>query len=171
MRLLGAVLAGGRSSRFGSDKAEAMLAGRPLLDHVAGALGRMCDAAVVCGREWPGLAAVADRPPGRGPLGGIAAALAHAEANGFDLVLTAPCDTPRLPDGLIGLLEPAPAYLEDCPVIGLWPASARAGLDAHLRDPGAGAVRRWADAIGAGGRAPGVRVANVNRPGDLAGLR
>src|SRR3546814_3555756 len=38
VKTLGAVLAGGRSSRFGSDKALAMLGGRTLLDHAQAAL-------------------------------------------------------------------------------------------------------------------------------------
>ena len=39
MRVLGAILAGGQSRRFGSDKASASLDGKSLLDHVADALG------------------------------------------------------------------------------------------------------------------------------------
>src|SRR3546814_5020197 len=71
---LGAVLAGGRSSRFGSDKALAMLGGRTLLDHAQAALRPHCDALIVVGRgeglaDWP--------QPDMGPLGGVAGALRH----------------------------------------------------------------------------------------------
>src|SRR3546814_7027451 len=62
MRLLGAVLAGGRSSRFGSDKALAMLDGRTLLDHAAAALGAHVETVVICGRHVPGMTGLADRP-------------------------------------------------------------------------------------------------------------
>ena len=106
MRTLGAVLAGGRSSRFGSDKALAMLDGRSLLDHAVAALRPHCDAVIVVGRgeiaDWPR----ADM----GPLGGIAGALIHAADQGFDQVLTASVDCVRLPADLRALLEPAPAF-------------------------------------------------------------
>ena len=62
MRLLGAVLAGGRSSRFGSDKAEALLHGRSLLDHAIEALSAQCDSVIVVGREHHGTPSIPDRP-------------------------------------------------------------------------------------------------------------
>ncbi|MBA3896663.1 MAG: NTP transferase domain-containing protein, partial [Sphingomonadaceae bacterium] len=60
--ILGAVLAGGASRRFGSDKALAMRDGRPLIAHVVDALATQVDAVVVCGRDWGGLPSIADRP-------------------------------------------------------------------------------------------------------------
>ena len=93
MKTLGAVLAGGQSRRFGSDKAVAMLDGQTLLDHALAALRPHCDAVVVVGRgkiaDWPR----ADM----GPLGGIAAALIHAVDQGFNQVLTVSVDCVRLP--------------------------------------------------------------------------
>ena len=44
MRILGAVLAGGASARFGSDKAMAQFAGKPLIEHQAVAF-RLADMA------------------------------------------------------------------------------------------------------------------------------
>jgi hypothetical protein len=77
--ILGAVLAGGQSSRFGSDKALAELDGRTLLARAVEALQAQCDAVVVVGREDAPVPTLPDRPrPGMGPLGGIAAALHHA---------------------------------------------------------------------------------------------
>ncbi|MFM2236672.1 MAG: MobA-like transferase domain, partial [Pseudomonadota bacterium] len=35
MKRLGAIIAGGKATRFGSDKAAAQLNGRPLIEHVA----------------------------------------------------------------------------------------------------------------------------------------
>lgn len=170
--ILGAILAGGASSRFGSDKAQAMLDDAPLLDHVAAALRPWVDAVVVCGRDWSGLDGVPDRPAaGLGPLGGLAGALHHAAIHGFAQVLTVPCDTPVLDPTMLAAVRAAdpPALLRDCPVIGLWPAALAPLLDAHLRGADR-SMRGWARATGATWLdlpAP----ANVNRAEDLARLR
>ncbi|WP_329958512.1 molybdenum cofactor guanylyltransferase [Sphingomonas sp. Leaf4] len=109
MRVLGAIIAGGQASRFGSDKALAVLDGRALIDRVADALAPQVDTVVVVGRDHGTLASVPDRPaPGLGPLGGIAGALHHAAAQGFTHVLTVPCDAPFLPKNLRELLNAAP---------------------------------------------------------------
>ena len=50
MRVLGVVLAGGQSRRFGSDKALAEIAGRTLLDRAVATLARQVDTVVVAGR-------------------------------------------------------------------------------------------------------------------------
>lgn len=163
MKTLGAVLAGGRSSRFGSDKALAMLDGRSLLDHALAALRPHCDAMVVVGRDE-----VADWPrPDMGPLGGIAGALIYAADNGFDRVLTSPVDCVRLPGDLRALLEPAPAFLETQPVIGLWPVAALGELRTMLEDEGDLAVRAYARRIGARPVSSDFVPPNVNSVADL----
>lgn len=163
--ILGAVLAGGRSRRFGSDKAVAMLDGQPLIDHAAGQLAPHVAEVVVCGRE-PGLA---DRPaPDLGPLGGLCAALFHADSNGFDRVLTIACDVPRLPDGILPLLlAEGSAILADLPVVGIWPAALGPDLEAHLAGDGDRSIRGWARACGARLIAA-PPIANINTPQDLA---
>ncbi|ABQ67834.1 molybdenum cofactor guanylyltransferase [Rhizorhabdus wittichii RW1] len=171
-RLLGALIAGGRSSRFGSDKALARWRGRPLIDHAADALRPHVATLVVCGREHGGLTMLADRPaPDMGPLGGIDAALHHARANGFDAVLTIGCDTPLLPDALIDRLVAAPgaACLSSLPVIGRWPAALADRLDAFLAEDRKHAIRAWAAEAGAE-MIEGIDLPNVNRPEDLAAL-
>lgn len=163
MRTLGAVLAGGRSSRFGSDKALAMLDGRSLLDHARAALRPHCDAVIVVGRDE-----VADWPrPHMGPLGGIAGALVYAADHGFDRVLTAPVDCVRLPDDLCARLEPAPAFLETQPVIGLWPVTALHELRAMLEDGGDLAVKAFARRIGARAGQSDFVPPNINSVADL----
>ena len=105
MKFLGAIIAGGQARRFGSDKAAAQVDGRALLDHVADGLRGQVDALVVVGRDWRGMESIADRPgPDQGPLGGICAALHHAQENGFDAVLTAGCDTLPVPEDLLSRL-------------------------------------------------------------------
>jgi len=170
--LLGAVLAGGGSVRFGSDKALATWRGKPLIDHVAEALRGHVDAVVVCGRSHGLLRGLQDRPrPGMGPLGGLAAALHHAASRGFDAVITAGCDTPVLPPALLDRLkgEAGAAYLASLPVIGRWPASLSASLDAFLEERCKHAIKAWAELIGAS-QIDWPELPNVNRPGDLDDL-
>ncbi len=168
MRILGAVLAGGKGRRFGSDKALALWNGEPLLAHVKRALARDCKAVIIVGRAG----GIADRPqPGMGPLGGLNAALAYAAANGFDAVLTAACDTPLLPPTVLPQLAKGrlPAYLDGQPLIGLWPASLAADLDAHLAATTDLSMRAWIKRCGAR-RVRGPILPNINTPEDLAAL-
>ena len=171
MRLLGAILAGGRSSRFDSDKAVAPLAGRPLIAHVAEALGAQCETVVVAGRDWPGLVRVDDVPgPGLGPLGGLAGALAHALATGFDAVLSSGCDLPRLPRDIAERLRTPDAVIADQPTVGLWSTHHADALAAFVATDAKRSIRGWASQIGARRVALDVPLANINRPDDLENL-
>ena len=167
MTVLGAVLIGGRSSRFGSDKAAAEWNGRALADHAAALIGQHVAAVVMIGGDGD----VPDLPaPGLGPLGGIAGALDHAARHGFDSVLTIGCDMPRVPTALLwALLRRAPAYCSDAPVLGHWPAAlASASLDQVRGEDRS--VRGWAREIGALPIESPVRLGNVNTPEDLLAL-
>jgi molybdopterin-guanine dinucleotide biosynthesis protein A len=169
VRVLGAILAGGRSQRFGSDKALALIDGRPMLDHVADRLRGQCEALVVAGRDWPEMTRVDDLPgPGLGPLGGLAGALAHAQSAGFDAVLTSSCDLPALPADLLALLGAPDALLQRQPTIGLWSAGRAELLRDYLASGRSRSVRAWADAIGASMVVFEEDMANINTPEDLA---
>ena len=146
MRILGAILAGGASSRFGSDKAAAVFKGRALIEHVIAALVPQVDALVVVGRDWPGQTRIDDLPvAGLGPIGGLAGALGHAQRHGFDTVLAAPCDTLGLPDDLVKRLSPGPAVARGQRSIGLWPANLAPALLAKLNSGGSRALHVWAE--------------------------
>lgn len=140
-RILGAVLAGGASRRFGSDKALAPLGGAPMLDHVVTTLAPQVAQVVICGRSWGNLHTLRDASPERiGPLAGLEAALRFAAANGFDAVLTAPVDVVPLPPDLTAHLAGAcPAVFEDQWLIGYWSAALHAPLANFL----ATGNRRW----------------------------
>ena len=89
------VLAGGRSRRFGSDKALAEIGGEPLLLRVARLAAPLAaEVTVVADRtdRYPtlGLPTIADEVPERGPLGGLLTALGALGARDWALVLT--CD-------------------------------------------------------------------------------
>jgi len=164
--ILGAVLAGGRSTRFGSDKALAVLGGETLLARAVSALRAQCDDVVVVGRaggipDWPA--------PGMGPLGGLAAALRHAQERGFSAVLSMAVDAGAGP-GLVAALSPAPAFVESQPVIGLWPVEVLPVLEAVLGGTGKHSLRAFATACGARGVALERAPANINTPADLAAL-
>jgi molybdopterin-guanine dinucleotide biosynthesis protein A len=107
----GAVLAGGRSRRMGSDKALVERHGRPLARSVLDALdGAAIDPRVVVGGDAARLAVlgvevVADAFPGEGPLGGVVTALDHFAAVAARVMVVA-CDLPDIGGGALGpLLE------------------------------------------------------------------
>jgi molybdopterin-guanine dinucleotide biosynthesis protein A len=95
------VLAGGASSRFGSDKALAKIGDQTVLSRVCRLVG---DAAgevrvVAPAGRYPEFAAklVSDRWPGEGPLGGITSALLETrETSGATWNLVVSCDMPFL---------------------------------------------------------------------------
>ena len=133
-RVLGAVLAGGASRRFGSDKALATIDGRPLIDHAIAALRPVAHAIAVCGRHWPAILSLPDLRAERvGPLGGIEAALHHAHADGFTGVLVVPVDThPLDPIGLEKLSKKGLAVCQDQFAIGYWPVATADAVSAYL---------------------------------------
>lgn len=171
--ILGAVIAGGRSRRFGSDKAQALFDGRPLLHHVIEGLKPQVRALVICGRKMPGEVCLPDRPrPDLGPLGGLAAALHHASYNGFDGVLTSACDTPNVPRDLAErLVGSDPAVLVGQPLFGYWPATLSAEIDEYLAAGESRAVRDWVTWAGARQATYGSLIVNINTPADLTTLQ
>lgn len=75
--------AGGQSSRFGSDKALAVLDGMTLLERVAGSFAGCSKRLLIApaGKyDLPGWRVVPDTRPGEGPLAGLETALEQAEA-------------------------------------------------------------------------------------------
>lgn len=98
------MLAGGRSSRMGRDKALVELAGRPLiawaLDALRGAglTARIAGAKTDLSTFAP---VVQDETADTGPLGGLCSAIKVAQA---DLAAFLPIDLPLIPASLIGVL-------------------------------------------------------------------
>ncbi len=112
--IVGLVLAGGRSSRFGgADKLRAELRGRPLFHHAVLAAAASCDEVIVVvaqdASDEPPLPAdamvpvrvVRDLLADAGPLAGLVAGL---EAAGSELVLVIGGDQPDLTPALLRLL-------------------------------------------------------------------
>jgi molybdenum cofactor guanylyltransferase len=97
------VLAGGKSTRMGTDKAKAPLEGRTLLEHAIAILRQVTDEVAILGPRQLysscGIAVIEDIYPGCGPLAGIHAALTHvsqANSAGAPLSLIIAVDTPFL---------------------------------------------------------------------------
>lgn len=146
--LLGVVLAGGESRRFGRDKATATLGGQPMALRVGRTLEARVGRVGVVGRgsipdealPWP---VRPDVRPGLGPAGGILTALDWArEVRARGAVVLA-CDLPLVPASLVGLLvgrlgprrpvAPAgPGPLGSEPLCAAYPASALEAVERAL---------------------------------------
>jgi molybdopterin-guanine dinucleotide biosynthesis protein A len=171
LTVLGVVLAGGQSLRFGSDKSMARFNGQTLLDGAIDRLEMWCSQVVVAGHHHEEARVIDDWPrPDMGPLAGIAAALRYAEKEGHSLVLSCGVDSVDLPDDLPELLSPAPAYMSSQPVIGLWTVTARPTLEKILTIGSRHSMKAFAEAIGARAVRTGDKPANINTPEDLATL-
>jgi len=138
----GLVLAGGRSVRFGGEKAAALLNGRPLLLWATLRLQAACEAVAVSARpdtETEALARANHLPvlhdlagDADGPLAGVRAGLIWAEALGAQALAVSPCDAPLLPaDLFVRLIEAAGSGAAMAvtaegrqPLCALWPVAA-----------------------------------------------
>lgn len=95
------ILAGGRSSRMGQNKALLSLADRTLVQHAVRKLQRFAAEVSILGKHSelaPFAPLVPDLHEDCGPLGGIEAALAHTHR---DWVLILPVDMPFLPADIL----------------------------------------------------------------------
>lgn len=95
------ILAGGRSTRMGQDKALLPLAGRPLVEHAVSKLRHLTDEVYILAdrRELAAFAPIVpDLRQGCGPLGGFETALSHTRR---EWVLILPVDMPFVPVALL----------------------------------------------------------------------
>jgi molybdenum cofactor guanylyltransferase len=101
------ILAGGRSTRLGRDKASEALLGRPMLQHVLDRVSPLVGEVVIVGAPGQTLPQIhtplplrtaVDAYPGTGPLGGIYTGLVAARA---ERCLAVACDMPLLSPALL----------------------------------------------------------------------
>ncbi|OGQ94621.1 MAG: hypothetical protein A2521_06255 [Deltaproteobacteria bacterium RIFOXYD12_FULL_57_12] len=188
----GVILAGGRSRRFGANKALADLAGRPLIAHVAAVLrGLFASCLVVTDKPtayaFLGLPTTGDLYPGNGPLAGIHAAL-RCISTPYAFVTA--CDMPGLNPELLRFFCTLSANADwqavlpglttgPEPLFGLYRQEAADPIEQHLR---AGQYRaalalddlrvRWVSETELLAVVPSFSVfTNVNRPEDLATIK
>lgn len=114
MRVLGAVIAGGKSVRMGGrEKAFLPISGVTLIERVISRLAPQVDDVIINANGEPARFAelkrqvIADQLAVGTPLAGLHAVLKHGKALGFDAVLTTPADTPFLPLNLVTRLAEA----------------------------------------------------------------
>lgn len=103
MEISAFILAGGKSSRFGEDKALASIHGKSMLENVWKALNSSgIEPIFVVGRtENPTslhIGVIPDTISGKGPLAGILAALSHSKS---DINMIISCDVPFITDTFI----------------------------------------------------------------------
>ena len=140
--VVGLVLAGGRSVRFGGEKAVALLDGRPLLEWAAQRLESVCLEVAINVRTGTdaesvakalGLPTLYDAPgDAAGPLAGVKAGLIWAEEQGARALAVSPCDAPLLPGDLyvrlLACADGGAAMAETSdgrqPLCALWPVAA-----------------------------------------------
>lgn len=164
--ILGVILAGGRSTRMGTEKALMTVEGTPLVARVTFRFKpQVADLVLNANGEAVrfaelGLAVINDeggaepRFEQQGPLAGIAAALAFAHRAGFACLVTVPVDAPLLPLDLVARLTAAaadelavaagPRGME--PLFALWPARLAPVAGAALA-AGDGSVRRFIERL------------------------
>jgi len=98
MNIRGLVLAGGKSSRFGEDKALAFYNGRSFLERAVSLLASLDLEPIIVtrrGANYPltGCAVIYDKLSDKGPLGGLYTAMTTFKNSSF---LVLPCDMPAL---------------------------------------------------------------------------
>lgn len=144
------LLAGGRSSRMGTNKAFARLGGESLLARISRQISQRQTRppALNADTDWPdamGLTLLPDGIPGKlGPLAGVLAAMQDTSAR-YPLashVVTVPIDSPFLPQDLVARLADAvqddneiaiaTSLDRDHPVVGLWPVTAARDLETWI---------------------------------------
>lgn len=106
MNVVAVVLAGGASSRFGSDKLAARVDRQSLLDHTLAALPQEWAVVVVGPRRRTTRPArfTREQPPGGGPAAALVAGLRAALDAAPDAVVVVPGDAPAAGEGALTLL-------------------------------------------------------------------
>lgn len=168
LQIAGLVLAAGRSSRFGSEKALAELGGQSLLSRAVAALSPHTARIAVSASEGEktaalahgmGLAVIHDRTDiAVGPLAGILSGLHWANTAGAHWLLSLPCDTALLPLGaierLLAAADRSPAAYATTQrgaesLCAIWPVSCAGRLEALLTRGMHPPVREFLEGLGA----------------------
>ncbi|HEY2684724.1 MAG TPA: molybdenum cofactor guanylyltransferase [Steroidobacteraceae bacterium] len=166
-RILGVVIAGGRSVRFGGEKAAALLAGRSLLSWAAERLRGSCFAVGANVRHETEAEAIAraegltllydEAGDALGPLAGVKVGLKWASSRAAQMLAVSPCDAPLLPPDLFSRLIEAGAggasFAETAegpqPLCAIWPVALLPAVEGALAHGAHPSLWRLLDALGA----------------------
>lgn len=185
--IAGLMLAGGRSTRFGADKALARVGNQVLMEIPLAVLHEACGRVAISTRAGSAVDAHArglgevclhdrtDRT--EGPLLGIHAGLVWAQAQGADHMLTVGCDTPGVTIALCHALRKAVDQAGAAvarsqrgvePLVAVWPVARSLRMLDTLLDqddhPSMRAVLVDLEAV----EVAGFDGVNINRPSDMA---
>jgi molybdopterin-guanine dinucleotide biosynthesis protein A len=114
----GLLLTGGSSRRMGHDKATLVIDGEPSARRLGALLAEVVDPVLEVGPHCSGLAAIAEEPPGEGPLVALVAgwsALSRAGHEGSVVVLA--CDLPLVTAAFIRWLAQHPGERSIVPLV------------------------------------------------------
>ena len=101
-KILGVVLAGGKSQRFGQDKSQVKLKGKILIDYILSEIVDEFKEILIVANgsinfmESPKISTISDFEEGLGPLGGVLSAMKWVKENDkrYNWISTFPSDTP-----------------------------------------------------------------------------
>ena len=107
--ILGVILAGGKSSRFGSNKSLSNLSNSKLIEHVINKINKHFTEILIISNDsklildYPNIKIIKDCKEGYlGPLVGVLSAMKYANQNNkYNWVITFPCDTPFFDETII----------------------------------------------------------------------
>ena len=166
--ILGVILAGGKSSRFGSNKADAHLGDKTLLEHTISKVEKnFLEVLIVSNSESikinkKNVFLVKDFIKGQlGPLIGILSAMKWIEQYNkkYKWIATFPCDTPFIDDSIIGKLKNCSLSNDHLlfflnsrkkrhNIFGLWSLKLIDILEEDIRSNNFRKVELWADKMG-----------------------
>lgn len=189
MKILGAIIAGGRSTRMGGqEKAFLVMDGVTLIERVSSRIGFQVDEVVINANGDPSRFAKLDHvviadllEDVATPLAGLHAALSFGADDGYDAVLTVPSDSPLLPLDLVERLKQAGQVTgaaharsggQDHYLTGLWTTAMAKPLERLIRDQNLRRVQDFAMKAKAEkvvwAALPHDPFFNINTPEDLA---
>ncbi|MFM8380425.1 MAG: molybdenum cofactor guanylyltransferase [Actinomycetota bacterium] len=184
--LVGYVLAGGRSRRFGRDKSLVVIDGLRAMEHQVSVLAPICDGPVTVvgtqGNEVLGAAVIGDVGGRQGPLDGLVTALEHAASLGATRAAVVAVDLWNLTSEIVARLAGefdeslddvvhlrAAGSRRDQPLCAVWSVtSSLPVLEAAFASGERSVVRAWTELRRRAVDVDDSVLANVNTPEDYA---
>ena len=164
--ILGVILAGGKSSRFGSNKSLSNLSNSKLIEHVINKINKYFSEILIVSNDSklklddPNIKIIKDCKEGHlGPLVGVLSAMKYAnQKKKYSWVITFPCDTPFFEEIIVEMMIQKTASKTEKiflikekkqrhNIFGIWSTSLEKILEQDLNN-NFRKVELWADKIG-----------------------